>query len=199
MADPERRCIVTGESGGTFGLIRFVRDPDGFAVPDLDEKLPGRGAWMTAARPVLEKAERRNPFARAFRAETRIPPDLADVLERLLCRKCLDLIGLARGAGQLVAGFDKVEEWSRAGRIAVMVLASDAGPSGDEKGRRMARGCPLVDRFDRHELGLALGVENVVHAAVAPGRLAERLMREAARLDGVAGSRRKQLTETDDR
>ncbi len=199
MADPERRCIVTGESGDTFGLIRFVRDPDGVAVPDLDEKLPGRGAWITAARPVLDKAVRRNPFPRAFRTETRIQPDLVDLLERLLRKKCLELIGLAKGAGQLVSGYDKVEEWARAGRIAVMLLASDAGPSGDEKGRRLGRGLPLVDRFDRHELGLALGGENVVHAAVAPGRLAERLAREAGRLGGVAESPRTQLTETDDR
>jgi hypothetical protein len=34
-------------------------------------------------------------------------------------------------------------------------------------------------------LSAALGRENVVHAAVAPGRLAERLIAESARLAGL--------------
>ncbi|NBT33389.1 MAG: DUF448 domain-containing protein, partial [Rhodobacteraceae bacterium] len=41
-ADPERRCIVTGEVQPKQGLIRFVVGPDGTVVPDIMEKLPGR-------------------------------------------------------------------------------------------------------------------------------------------------------------
>lgn len=200
MADPKRRCIVSGESGDTFGLIRFVLSPDGEVVPDLAERLPGRGAWLTADRAVLEKALRRNPFSRAFRQETRLRPDLIALLEQLLRRRGLDLLGLAARAGQVVAGFDKVAEAARAGRIGVMVLAADAGPSAREKAVRMAAGRPLIDVFDRDELGLALGRVNVVHAAVSPGRLAGDLRREVARLLGVAGGARNLMDGiTDDR
>ena len=54
--EPERRCIVTGEVQPKAGLIRFVAGPDGQVVPDLAEKLPGRGIWVTADRAAIAKA-----------------------------------------------------------------------------------------------------------------------------------------------
>ena len=47
---PERRCIATGEVQPKHGLIRFVVGPEGQVVPDLSEKLPGRGIWVAADR-----------------------------------------------------------------------------------------------------------------------------------------------------
>jgi len=41
-----------------------------------------------------------------------------------------------------------------------------------------------VTLFDDAELGLALGRESVVHAAVAVGGFANRLLREVSRLEG---------------
>ena len=45
MAD--RTCIVTGSALPRDQLIRIVSGPDGVAVVDLAEKLPGRGVWVT--------------------------------------------------------------------------------------------------------------------------------------------------------
>ena len=42
----ERTCILSGKTLPRERLIRFVAGPDGFAVVDLAEKLPGRGAWI---------------------------------------------------------------------------------------------------------------------------------------------------------
>ena len=40
---PMRRCIATGKSGPRRSLLRFVVDPDGEVVPDVADRLPGRG------------------------------------------------------------------------------------------------------------------------------------------------------------
>ena len=53
---PERKCIATGEVQPKYGLIRFVVGPDQMVVPDVLEKLPGRGIWVAADRQALEKA-----------------------------------------------------------------------------------------------------------------------------------------------
>lgn len=166
-------------------MIRFVRGPDGDAVPDLDEKLPGRGAWVVAERDVLAQMRKRNPFPRAFKAETRLADDLPEVLVRLLRRKCLELLGLARSAGQVVTGLEKVTAFAMGRSVGAMVVSSDAGPGAIEKAARLAGSAPVIDCFDRDELGLALGLDNMVHAAIAPGRLAARLLREVERLSGV--------------
>jgi len=54
--DPERRCVVTGEVQPKAGLVRFVLSPEGVIFPDLAEKLPGRGIWVTANRDLIAKA-----------------------------------------------------------------------------------------------------------------------------------------------
>src|SRR5262249_2013886 len=45
--DTVRRCAVTRALRPKDQLIRFVLSPDGVVVPDLKEKLPGRGVWLT--------------------------------------------------------------------------------------------------------------------------------------------------------
>ena len=62
---PERKCIATGEVQPKTGLIRFAVSPDGQVVPDLAEKLPGRGIWVSADRAAVEKAVKKGLFARA--------------------------------------------------------------------------------------------------------------------------------------
>ena len=47
---PLRTCVVTRAELPQADLIRFVADPDGVIVPDLAQRLPGRGVWVTASR-----------------------------------------------------------------------------------------------------------------------------------------------------
>jgi len=45
----------------------------------------------------------------------------------------------------------------------------------------------VIDVLTREELSLAMGRENVVHAAIRPGALADRLVLNATRLAGLRG------------
>src|SRR3954468_11360891 len=79
-----RRCIVTREALEKDQLIRFVLGPEDELFPDLNGKLPGRGAWVKAERAVLEQAVKRNAFAKAFKAPVKLPSDLSERVGRLL-------------------------------------------------------------------------------------------------------------------
>lgn len=182
---PVRRCIATGESGPTDRLIRFVLDPEGRATPDLAERLPGRGVWLTADRALVDKAEKKNLFARAFRAAVPRPEGLADRLEALVAERLVELIGLARKAGQAVTGFEKVQAKLRGGRAGALLQASDGAEDGRRKLRALAADTPLIGCLTRDELGLAFGREFAIHAALDAGGFADRALREAARLEGL--------------
>lgn len=181
---PARRCVATRESMPRDRLVRFVVDPEGEIVPDVAGRLPGRGVWLMADRGAISLAVAKGLFAKAARRRVHAAPDLPDQVESMLARRGLDLIGLARRAGQLVAGFDQVADWLRNGKAAVLLGACDGAADGRRKLRAMARGLPVVEAFDRHELGLAIGRDEVVHVAIAPGGLAKRLVAEVARLRG---------------
>lgn len=186
-AKPERRCIATGEVRDPATLIRFVVGPDAAVIPDLTGKLPGRGIWVTAAAAPLRRAVDKRLFQRAAKRQVTVDPDLTATVERLLAAQCLGLLGLARRAGQLVTGFEQVRAVVVAGKAAVLVSARDAAPGGRAKLRAISGGLPTVALFDVSELSLALGRQNVVHAALTPGGLAERFLAEAARLAGFRG------------
>jgi uncharacterized protein len=181
---PERRCLVSGDVRPKAELVRFVVAPDGTLVADVAGKLPGRGLWLTARRDILATAVTKRLFARAARQPVIVAGDLADRVEALLAARCRDQIGLARRAGQAVMGFTKVAAALAAGKAGVLVAAADGAADGRAKLKALAPGLPLVEPLTGAELGAAFGREHIVHAALAPGRIAQAFVADAARLAG---------------
>jgi predicted RNA-binding protein YlxR (DUF448 family) len=184
---PLRRCIVTRERLAKERMIRFVIGPDRRVVPDLAERLPGRGIWLSAAGDVVQTARLRGAFARAARGPVTVPPDLLEMLQAALVRRIGEGLGLARRAGLAVAGFEKAREWLRDGRAGLVVQAADG--SAEERGRFLsaARGTVAVHTpLSAAALGVMFGRDRAVHVVVAPGALADRIGFDCTRLAGLA-------------
>ncbi|MCH8091221.1 MAG: RNA-binding protein [Proteobacteria bacterium] len=180
-----RRCIVSGEVSPRERLVRFVVGPGRRLVPDIAATLPGRGIWLSARRDVINTACARGLFQRSAKAEVVIGDNLADQVERLLAGRCLDLLGLARRAGMVAAGSEKVTAMLVAGKAAVLVTALESAEGGRAKLRALAPDLPLIDLFTGEELAAALGRGHVMHVALGRGRLAGRFQVEAGRLAGL--------------
>ncbi|MCR5874008.1 RNA-binding protein [Phenylobacterium sp. J426] len=189
-ASRERRDIVSGEVMDEARLIRFVVGPEGQVVPDLARKLPGRGLWVAADRVAVETAAKKGLFARAAKAKVQASPGLADQVEMLLRRRLLSALGLARKAGDITSGFEKVSSAIQSGKAAWLIEARDGAADGRRKIMAMARKQQSAPRvfglFTAEELGLALGGENVIHTAFLAGRAAERWAEDARRLEGFS-------------
>lgn len=188
-ADPERRCIVTGEVKPAEELLRFVVGPDDQVVFDAAGKLPGRGLWLSARLDVLKTAARKGQFSKAAKARVHVPDDLEAQVTAQLRARCLNRLGLARGAGQLTQGYEKVRAALKAvqpgGPVGVLLQASDAAADGREKITRLAPGAPVVALFTAEQIGHAIGRDNAVHAVLAPGKMAKAFLCDAAKLAGV--------------
>jgi uncharacterized protein len=183
----ERFCAVSREVKPVADLIRFVVGPDG-VVPDLKRKLPGRGIWVTASRAAVAEAVKRKTFARGFRKEVRVPPDLADLTERLIERSALEALGVAAKAGQAVAGFAKVEAALAREQVVSLLHASDGAPDGKSKlaaalRHRVDLKADTIATFTSAQLDLALGRANVVHAALLAGRASDTFLARARLLE----------------
>lgn len=181
---PVRRCAVTRRLLDKSALIRFVKGPDGTVVPDVAQKLPGRGVWVGAERALVgAAAQRKGPLARAGR----VPPDLAALCERALVERAQGLLGLARRAGRLATGARASREALASGGAAVLVQARDAAADGRGKLERLraaaAPGCAAAETLDRAEMAAALG-RDAAHAVILAGGLAERFKVAAGRLAG---------------
>lgn len=188
----ERRCIVSGEVGPREALIRFVIGPEDAVVPDLGERLPGRGMWVTSTREAVETAIRKGLFAKSAKATAVAANSLADDLEALLAKRAASALGLARKAGALVTGYEKVLAEISAGRLVLLIEARD----GSEDGMRKLAGAlksryaalnraepPILKPLWGDEMDLALGRANVVHAALTQGSMKSKVLGDLARLE----------------
>ncbi len=184
----QRRDIVTGEIMPEHRLVRFVAAPDGTVVPDVAAKLPGRGIWVEATSKAIGIAVEKKLFARAAKANVSATSDLAERTEKALVSRMLGDLGLARRSGALVLGFDNVLRALDGPKQppSLLIEAMDGAADGKRKLYNAAHARDLkpvvVECLSSAELGLALGRENVIHAAVQPGGLAERLTLDAQRL-----------------
>jgi uncharacterized protein len=188
QAARERRDIVSGEVMAEEKLVRFVAGPDGVVFPDVARKLPGRGMWVAADRASVEAAVKKNGFSRSAKTKLSAPADLADTVEKLLRKRVLDGLGLARRSGDLTSGFEKVMAAVRGGKAAWLIEASDGAADGRSKilnlARHMSPQPRVIGVFDSAELGLALGAENVIHTAFLGGRSAKAWTQDVERLAG---------------
>lgn len=184
----ERRDIVSGEVMAEEKLVRFVAGPDGVVFPDVGRKLPGRGMWVAADRASIEAAVKKNAFSRSAKTKLNAPADLADTVEKLLTKRVLDALGLARRSGDLISGFEKVMAAIRGGKAAWLIEASDGAADGRSKILNLARHMTpqprVIGVFDSAELGLALGAENVIHTAFLGGRSVKSWTQDVERLAG---------------
>lgn len=129
----ERQCAVTREVLPKPDLVRFVVGPDKNVVPDIYEKLPGRGIWVKAQREVIAKAVKTNVFARATKQKLSCSAELPLQVEMLLYKQMIESLALARKAGAVISGFMKVKEALQSGLLMALVHADDASPDGIEK------------------------------------------------------------------
>jgi uncharacterized protein len=182
-----RMCAVTRQVLPIDELIRFVVSPQSEVLADLKRKLPGRGLWVTASRQTVAEAVKRHQFSKGFKREVRVAPTLAADTEALLVRGAIDALAMAAKAGQVVAGFSKVEgalEGAFKGPSAqtsvhALIHASDGAADGIRKLDAIVRQntgnleesspFPVVTALTSEQLDLALGRSNVIHAALLAG------------------------------
>ncbi len=184
-----RRCIVTGETQPRASLIRFVVGPDNQVVPDLAGRLPGRGLWLSPSRRIVNRACATKAFARVARRPVKAQAGLDDLVEVLLVRRLQECVGLARRAGQAVAGFEKVRVAAASGPLRALLIAADAGSDARVRHAGIARRVPgdttiSIGCMTAAEMGTAFGRDRAVHACIRPGTLAERLISDAEKLSG---------------
>jgi predicted RNA-binding protein YlxR (DUF448 family) len=198
---PERTCILSRRSGSRDALIRLALGPDGQVAPDVRARAPGRGAWIGVDRLVLDEANAkgklRGALARAFKSgDVSVPADLGERIESALRQAALDRLGLEARAGNLILGSERIETAARRGEVALLLHAADASTEGrrkldqawrvgrDEQGSGRQG---LVLPAQRAILSLALGRENVVHAAIIDRAAAARVSHALGRWRAFIG------------
>lgn len=180
-----RRCVVTHATMPRAALLRLVVSPEGVLTPDVAGRLPGRGIWVTPTRGAITDGIQRKAFHKAFRGAVKVPEGFADQVELLLLQRLLDAIGLARRAGDAVAGAAKAEKWLADGRVGLVFLASDAGADARRRWQTLPASVRCLAVLSGDEIGRAFGRDRAANLVVKNGPLKQRLIDDAGRLAGL--------------
>ena len=188
---PERTCVLSRRKGTRDELIRLALGPDGTVAPDVRARAPGRGAWIGVTRAELDvanaKGKLKAALQRAFKtSDVRVPRDLGEKIAQALRQTALDRLGMEARAGNLINGSDRVETAARSGKVHLLLHAADAGEDGNralDQAWRVGGGGPqgMIFPEGRTILSMALGRENVVHAALTDPAAASRVSHALAR------------------
>jgi len=182
---PERTCVLTRRKANKEELIRLALSPDGEVAPDVRARAPGRGAWIGITRSELDAANAKGKLKvalqRAFKTnDVSVPADLGERIEAALRQATLDRLGMEARSGNLINGFDRIENAARSGKVAMLIHAADAGDDGNrslDQAWRVGGGGPqgVIFPLDRTILSMALGRDNVVHVALTDPAAASRV------------------------
>jgi predicted RNA-binding protein YlxR (DUF448 family) len=198
----ERRCALTHEVKPAADLIRFVVGPDGVLVPDTDMKAEGRGVWISLGEKQVAEAVRKKAFAKSLKSEVRLPEDLPGLTRLRLEQRLVAAIQMAKKAGQLLTGMTKVKEALETGIAVALFTATDAAEDGRKKllatlkaatksaeEQGMGRvNVPHFELLDSARMGLALGIESVIHAAPTQGAAGDAVVKRAEKLARYAAN-----------
>ncbi len=226
QADQMRQCALTRISKPVSDLLRFALSPDNILVPDVDAKAPGRGVWISDNIEDVALSVKKNVFAKSLKQKIEVPSDLAQITQTRLEQRLKGALGLARKAGQLQTGATRVKSTIAGHTIIALLTATDAASDGRRKmlaslkaarfaGEEFAdadegefvplKETPHFDVLTSIQLGLALGQENVIHAALTHGAAAKsallrvrKLTKYAAKND-EAGIEQAERNETNDK
>lgn len=194
--EPSRQCALTREVKPAADLVRFVVSPDGELVPDTDARAEGRGVWISLGEKYVAEAVRRKAFERSLKEKVRLPDDLPGLTRRRLTERFVSALQMAKKAGQLVTGAHRVREIIASGEIVALITATDAAEDGRSKMLSAlagaakaaaaeggeARDVPHLELLDSGQLGLALGLESVIHAALVEGAASRSALTRARKL-----------------
>jgi predicted RNA-binding protein YlxR (DUF448 family) len=193
----ERMCIATRESLPADRMIRFVAGPDGSVVPDLKRALPGRGCSVKAERALIDKAVKKNIFARALKKDVKPAADLAEQVDRLLVKQLTGMMNMARKAGQFVSGTMKVDNAVRSGAALAVFHATDAAADGVRKISQARRAWammmdepeepPAFQLMSYEEMQELMGDNAFIHAVALAGQAGEGVVKRAKLLETYRG------------
>ncbi len=186
--DKERKDIVSGQVMDSKDLLRFTVTPDNQVIPDFKKRLPGKGIYVACSLSALKVAIAKNLFAKAAKRNVRVNDGLIPMVEAILKKKGLEAICLAKKAGTLLAGFEKVSEAVKKGKAAFILEAGDAGADGHEKMLSLAKGLDVFVLYDVEELDKALDKVNTVHMAFLKSDMAKMVYNEFKRLNSFLNS-----------
>lgn len=180
--EPHRTCLACRAVKNKEELLHFVLAPDLTLAPDLQLKLPGRGAYTCISEDCLRTAAAKKQFNRSFKVEVR-GADAAELVAKVALsmeERIAAYISLAAKAGKVTGGSEPVMDALKRGIAGLVFVAADISPNNRDKIVYLAEkaGTPHMALFDKERLGTLTGKEMRGAVAIQRGGFVVSIQKE---------------------
>ena len=107
-------------------FIKISLSPDNQLIPDLHNNLPGRSIWVPANRAQIKDIIAGDELETQLGVQQLFTEDLIFLIEKILRKKILNTISLAKKAGYLAIGLDKIKTRLIGKKHCLIVVAKGA-------------------------------------------------------------------------
>ena len=107
-------------------FIKFSLSPDKKLVPDLHDNLPGKSIWAPANKMMMKYIQERDDVKAHFGVSHLFSNDLVYLVKKILRKKILNSISLAKKAGYLAVGLDTIKTQLIEKKHCLIVVAKGA-------------------------------------------------------------------------
>jgi predicted RNA-binding protein YlxR (DUF448 family) len=189
---PQRSCLGCRTSKDKALLLRFVQTPDMEILPDLESRLPGRGAYTCINKRCLAAAVDQRQFKRSFKHDVSVMPaeQLVEYVRQQLHGRIVGLIGLANKAGLITSGGAMVSDALRGKKKpGLVIVATDVSEPISDKiiHTAAANHVPFRLVITKDDIGMILGKAPRSALAVASGGFVAQLINAIDRYRNFLG------------
>lgn len=189
---PQRSCLGCRTSKDKNLLIRFVQTPEKEILPDLENRLPGRGAYTCIDKRCLAAAIDLRQFKRSFKHDVSVLPveQLIELVRHQLHSRIIGLIGLANKAGLITGGGSMVIDALKGKKKpGLVIVATDVSEAIGSKiiHASAANNVPHRTVVTKEDFGAILGKAPRSAIAVASGGFIAQLVKAIDRYKNFLG------------
>ncbi len=189
---PQRSCLGCRISKDKSLLLRYVQTPEMEIMPDLESRLPGRGAYTCINRRCLAAAIEQRQFKRSFKHDVSVMPaeQMIEHVRQQLHNRIIGLIGLANKAGLITGGGSMVIDALRSKKKpGLVIVAADVSEAIGVKIMHAAAGHNVPQRMavTKDDIGAILGKAPRSAIAVASGGFVAQLINAIDRYKNFLG------------
>ena len=189
---PQRTCLGCRTSKDKNLLLRFVQTPDMEILPDLENRLPGRGAYVCIDTRCLSAAVDQKQFKRSFKHDVKVMPadQLVEYVRLQLHNRIIGLIGLANKAGLITGGSSMVIDALKSKkRPGLVIVATDVSEAIGDKIIHAAAAHHVAQRTvaTKDDFGVILGKAPRSAIAVGSGGFVAQLVKAIDRYTNFLG------------
>ena len=180
--DKKILCHITKKLYPNSLMIRFVITPSNILTPDLYHEFDGEEFYVIASKRTLEDLALYydEKCEKTFQKE-----NIISNIDKILSKRIISLIGLARKAGKVIIGYEKIQKSLSFNKIELLLQTKDGS-----KKRKKDLLLPKfqksrIDCLNRKELGTPFGRDSVTNVGFLKSSFTNPLIFDTSRLESL--------------